>query len=221
MYGRFGTCVGRHPTTLTAYLIDVVNLVSGHLDEPGGSVFATMGAPGQRLSMALMGAGAAPVLPLPAQVPDRGFRQVVGAEPAAIMAKEIATEGRDRIRALFVSAGNPVLSVPNGDELEAALAGLELMVGLDLYVTETTAHCDYLLPVTTMCTSVTTSRWSSTTTPFRQATEAVVAPYGQCRSEWGHHRRAHRGDFSGARRCWRRGPGPAGWRAGAGVRGRW
>lgn len=184
VYGRFGTCVGRHPT-LTAYLIDVVNLVSGHLDEPGGSVFATMGAPGQRLSMALMGAV------LRRSYRRRrsrigGFRQVVGAEPAAIMAKEIATEGRDRIRALFVSAGNPVLSVPNGDELEAALAGLELMVGLDLYVTETTAHCDYLLPVTTMYErddfAVVFQNFQ--TTPFRQATEAVVAPYGQCRSEW-------------------------------------
>ncbi|BBZ68776.1 formate dehydrogenase [Mycolicibacterium insubricum] len=184
VYGRFGTCVGRHPT-LTAYLIDVVNLVTGHLDVPGGSVFATMGAPGQRASMALMGAL------LRRSYRRRrsrvgGFPQVVGAEPAAIMAKEIATGGRDQIRALFVSAGNPVLSVPNGDELESALEGLELMVGLDLYVNETTAHCDYVLPVTTMYErdDFALVFQNFQTTPFRQATEAVVAPYGQCRSEW-------------------------------------
>lgn len=184
VYGRFGTCVGRHPT-LTAYLIDVVNLVTGHLDVPGGSVFSTMGAPGQRASMALMGA----VLRRTYRRRRSrigGFPQVVGAEPAAIMAKEIATEGRNQIRALFVSAGNPVLSVPNGDELEAALEGLELMVGLDLYVNETTAHCDYVLPVTTMYErdDFALVFQNFQTTPFRQATEAVVAPYGQCRSEW-------------------------------------
>ena len=66
------------------------------------------------------------------------------------MAKEISVPGDRQIKALFTSAGNPVLSVPNGDELEGALEGLELMVGLDLYVNETTAHCDYVLPVTTM-----------------------------------------------------------------------
>jgi anaerobic selenocysteine-containing dehydrogenase len=38
-YGRFGTCVGRNGT-LTAYLIDAVNLVAGKLDLPGGSVFS-------------------------------------------------------------------------------------------------------------------------------------------------------------------------------------
>ena len=66
------------------------------------------------------------------------------------MAKEIATPGDRQIRAMFVSAGNPVLSVPNGDELETALDALDLSVALDFYVTETTAHCDYVLPVTTM-----------------------------------------------------------------------
>ena len=51
-----------------------------------------------------------------------GFRPVAAAEPAALMAKEITTPGDRQIKALFTSAGNPVLSVPNGDELEAAVA---------------------------------------------------------------------------------------------------
>ena len=111
---------------------------------------------------------------------------MIGAEPAALMAKEIAVPGKHQIRALFVSAGNPVLSVPNGDELEAAVSGLDLMVGLDLYVNETTAHCDYVLPVTTMYErdDFPLTFQSFQTTPFRQATEAVIAPVGQARTEW-------------------------------------
>jgi len=184
VYGRFGTCVGQNGT-LTAYLIDAVNLVAGKLDAPGGSVFSTLGMPGQKWLMRLMGAGAR-------RGYERkrsrigGFRPVAAAEPAALMAKEIAVPGDRQIKALFASAGNPVLSVPNGEELEAAVAGLELMVGLDLYVNETTAHCDYVLPVTTMYErddfAVTFQTFQAT--PFRQATEAVIAPVGEARTEW-------------------------------------
>jgi anaerobic selenocysteine-containing dehydrogenase len=120
VYGRFGTCVGRNGT-LTAYLIDAVNLVAGTLDVPGGSVFGTLGIPGQRWVMKAMGAGAR-------RSYERkrsrigGFASVAAAEPAALMAKEISVPGDRQIRALFTSAGNPVLSVPNGEELEAAVA---------------------------------------------------------------------------------------------------
>jgi anaerobic selenocysteine-containing dehydrogenase len=184
VYGRLGTCVGRNGT-LTAYLIDAVNLVAGSLDVPGGSVFSTLGMPGQRWAMKAMGAG---VRRAYRRKRSRigGFRPVASAEPAALMAKEISTPGNRQIKALFVSAGNPVLSVPNGDELEEALGALELMVGLDLYVNETTAHCDYVLPVTTMYErddfAVTFQTFHAT--PFRQATEAVVTPVGQARTEW-------------------------------------
>ena len=61
-----------------------------------------------------------------------GFRSVIAAEPAALMAKEMSTPGKHQIKALFVSAGNPVLSVPNGLELEEALEKLELVVGAGL-----------------------------------------------------------------------------------------
>ena len=184
VYGRFGTSVGQNGT-LTAYLIDAVNLAAGKFDTPGGSVFSTLGMPGQKWVMKLMGAGAR-------RAYERkrsrigGFRPVAAAEPAALMAKEISTPGGRQIRALFVSAGNPVLSVPNGEELEAAVASLDLMVGLDLYVNETTARCDYVLPVTTMYErddfAVTFQTFQAT--PFRQATEAVVAPVGEARTEW-------------------------------------
>ena len=107
-------------------------------------------------------------------------------EPAAIMAKEITTAGPGQVRALFVSAGNPVLSVPNGDGLLEAMACLELSVGIDLYVNETTSQFDYVLPATTMYErdDFPLPFQILQPTPFRQATEAVVAPAGQAREEW-------------------------------------
>jgi len=50
---------------------------------------------------------------------------VLGSLPASVMAKEITTPGEGQIRAMFISAGNPVLSVPNGEELAPAVARFE------------------------------------------------------------------------------------------------
>lgn len=184
LYGRTGTCLGRHGT-LVSFLLDAVNLVAGNLDRDGGAMLGTLGLPGERLGNLLLQR-----LALLRYDSRRsrvgGLPQVLGAEPASLMAKEIATPGPGQVRALFVSAGNPVLSVPNGDELEAALERLDLCVSLDLYVNETNAHADYVLPATTMYERADFPLPFQTylTTPFRQATEAVVQPAGEAREEW-------------------------------------
>ena len=167
-----------------AYLIDAVNLVAGNLDTPGGSVFGLMQTVGQRWQNTVMGVALRRMYRRRTRIGD--IPNAIGSEPAALMAKEITTPGDRQIRALFVSAGNPVLSVPNGDELEAAFEELELSVALDFYVTETTSRCDYILPVTTMYEreDFPYTFQAFQATPFRQATEAVVAPAGEARTEW-------------------------------------
>jgi anaerobic selenocysteine-containing dehydrogenase len=184
IYGRTGTCLGRNGT-LTAFLIDAVNLAAGNLDRDGGAMFGDLGLPGFRTLSGL----AQKLLPIGYDARRSrigGFPQVLGTEPASLMAKEITTPGKGQVRALFVSAGNPVLSVPDGDELEDALAGLDLMVSLDLYVNETNAHADYVLPATTMYEREDFPLAFQTlhTTPFRQATARVVEPAGEAREEW-------------------------------------
>ncbi|MBJ7331150.1 MAG: molybdopterin-dependent oxidoreductase [Solirubrobacteraceae bacterium] len=183
IYGRVGTSVGR-AGTLTTMLMDAVNLVAGNLDREGGSMFGTFGIPFERLGMQLLAKGSMSQGSRRTRIGD--FPMVLGSEPATMMAKEILTPGKGQIRALFVSAGNPVLSCPNGDELEGALEELDLMVGIDLYVNETNAHADYILPATTMYEreDFPIPFQSLHLTPFRQATEAVVAPAGEARQEY-------------------------------------
>ncbi|MGV0642492.1 molybdopterin-dependent oxidoreductase [Mycolicibacterium sp. XJ2546] len=202
VYGRVGTSTGENGT-LTTYLLDAVNLVAGNLDRPGGAMFGRYGLPAERW---LNKAGAALLRSVYHRRRSRigGFPSVLGSEPAGVMAKEITTPGRGQVKALFVSAGNPVLSVPDGDELESALAGLDLMVGIDLYVNETLAHCDYVLPAASMYErdDFPLPFQPLQPTPFRQATEAVIAPVGQARAEWEIIDEL-------TRRLWRRTPGLA------------
>jgi anaerobic selenocysteine-containing dehydrogenase len=179
-YGRTGSCLGRHGTVV-AFLIDALNAVTGNLDRPGGAVFG-------RPSIALDDVGARTGLDTYGKARSRigDFPDVLGNMPASVIPQEIETPGHKQLRALFVSAGNPVLSVPDGDAMERALGKLDLLVSLDFYVNETNRHADYVLPTTTFLERDDTpvAFLGFYTTPFVQHSDAVVAPAGEAREEW-------------------------------------
>ncbi|MGW6720501.1 molybdopterin-dependent oxidoreductase [Streptomyces sp. NPDC054995] len=149
VYGRIGSCTVEHGT-LASWLVDVLNILTGNLDRPGGALFplsATARAP----RAAEPGTRSA--------VPGKGFAlgrwssrvsghpEAKGELPIAALAEEIDTPGEGRIRALVVVAANPVLSAPDGDRLDAALGDkLDFMVSVDPYLNETSRHADVVLP---------------------------------------------------------------------------
>jgi anaerobic selenocysteine-containing dehydrogenase len=143
LYGRIGTCTQEYGT-LASWLVDVVNALTGHLDEPGGAMFPkaaafaanTVGAPGVGRGI-VVGRRKARV---------SGAPEVFGELPMTCLAEEIETPGDEQIRALITIAGNPVLSSPNGKRLDAALERLDLMVSFDIYLNETTRRADVILP---------------------------------------------------------------------------
>lgn len=138
-YGRMGVSTQAYGT-LCQWTLQILNIVTGNLDKPGGSLF-TLPAVDQVSNISPGGFGRhfSRVRQLPEF--DREL-------PAAAMAEEITTPGEGQIRALFVGAGNPVLSTPNGRQLDHALAQLDFMVCLDPYLNETTRHADIILPPT-------------------------------------------------------------------------
>jgi len=180
IYGRTGSCLGRNGT-LVSFLLDALALATGNLDRAGGSMFGGAAIPFDRVAEAI---GAGDYGKRRSRI--GGFPEVLGAMPATLMAKEITTPGPGRMRALFVSAGNPVLSVPNGEELEAAIGGLDLCVSIDIYMGETAKLADYVLPATTFLEreDVPLPFLSLFTKPFINMTEAVVEPAGEARQEW-------------------------------------
>jgi len=180
VYGRTGSCLGRNGT-LVAFLLDALNLVTGNLDREGGAMF---GDPPIDLARVVDLAGLGTYAKVRSRVGD--LPEVLGSLPASVMAKEMITPGKGQIRAMFFSAGNPVLSVPNGAELTEAIEGAELSVAIDLYVTDTSRHCDFVLPATTMYEreDFPLPFLALFSTPFIQMTEAVVEPRGEARQEW-------------------------------------
>ena len=143
VYGRIGTTTQRFGTT-ASWLVDVLNVLTGNLDRPGGAMFPrtavgssnTAGEPGRGRGAAF-GRWHSRV---------RGVGEVFGELPAACLAEEIETPGEGRVRALVTVAGNPAVSTPNSDRLAAALERLDFMVSIDIYDNETTRHADVILP---------------------------------------------------------------------------
>lgn len=143
VYGRIGSCTVPHGT-LASWLVDILNILTGNLDRPGGALFPQ---------------AATDKTPRPAG-PGRGFAlgrwhsrvsrhpEAKGELPLAALAEEIdtATPEGSPIRALIAIAANPVLSAPDGNRLDKALDSLDFMVSVDPYLNETARHADVVLP---------------------------------------------------------------------------
>ena len=143
VYGRIGTCTQEYGT-LASWLVDVLNVLTGHLDEPGGAMYPKAAAfahntAGQSGSGRGISTG---------RHTSRvsGAPEVFGELPMTCLAEEIETPGPGQVRALITVASNPVLSSPNGARLARALDSLDFMVSMDIYVNETSRHADVILP---------------------------------------------------------------------------
>jgi anaerobic selenocysteine-containing dehydrogenase len=138
-YGRCGVSTQAFGG-LAHWLINLLNLVTGNLDRPGGAMFTRPAVDVVKRSRpGSYGRWTSRV---------RGLPEYGGELPVATLAEEILTPGEGQVRALVTSAGNPVLSTPNGAQLDRALAGLDFMVSVDFYLNETTRHAHLILPPT-------------------------------------------------------------------------
>ena len=136
-YGRMGVSVQEFGL-LSQYLIMVINIVTGRLDEVGGLMFPNPavdvvnnsgpGYLGKRHSRV-------------SNLPDFN-----GDYPVVAMADEMLVEGAGQLKGFMTVAGNPVLSTPNGEKLDTAFANLDFMVAIDYFVTETSRHANIILP---------------------------------------------------------------------------
>ncbi len=143
VYGRIGVNTVSFGT-LNAWLVNVLNIVTGNFDKRGGAMITTplagsattRGTAGKGKGFAT-GRGHSRVSKKP---------EVLGEYPVAVMAEEIMTPGDNQIRGAITIGGNPVMSTPHSVQLDEAFASLEFMVSVDIYLNETTRHADVILP---------------------------------------------------------------------------
>ncbi len=143
VYGRIGVNTVSFGT-LNAWLVNVLNIVTGNFDKRGGAMITTplagsattRGTAGKGKGFAT-GRGHSRVSKKP---------EVLGEYPVAVMAEEIMTPGENQIRGAITIGGNPVMSTPHSVQLDEAFASLEFMVSVDIYLNETTRHAHVILP---------------------------------------------------------------------------
>jgi len=138
-YGRLGVSTQVFGG-LCQWLVNALNIITGNLDRAGGAMFT-------RPAVDLVAnTGPGHLGKYTSRV--RGLPAYGGELPVAGLAEEILTKGEGQVRALLTIAGNPVLSTPNGMQLERALESLDFMVAVDFYLNETTRHAHIILPPT-------------------------------------------------------------------------
>lgn len=180
-YCSTGLNMGGHGS-LAFWLHECVNALSGNLDRKGGTLvgrgvidFARFGVKRGLL-----------VRDDRSRIGD--FRSTNDAFPGGILADEIRTPGEKQVRALFVTGGNPLITMPNANRLRDAFRELELLVVLDVLPTETASLAHYVLPCTAPLQRpdlpfVFPLMLGLQTKPYLQATRAVVPPEGEQRDE--------------------------------------
>jgi formate dehydrogenase len=181
VYGRTGTCTQRFGT-LNNFLQLALNVVTGNLEVPGGSVFGWAPIDFERFAR-LAGMDTYDNY----RTRARDLPEAMGVLPSQGFAVDIVTPGPDQIRALMTFGANPIISSgAGGAELAEALELLELHFSLDLYVNETNKYAQYILPATTFYErpDLPFAFMGNMLRPTLFATDAVVAPRGDTREEW-------------------------------------
>jgi formate dehydrogenase len=179
LYSSTGVNMGAHGT-LAFWIQEVINAVSGNLDRRGGVLVGKGILDFPRLAKSNL------TRPHRSRVGD--FAAVNDVFPGAILADEIRMEGPERVRALFVTGGNPLITMAGAGRLRDALAALDLLVVTDIHLNETASLAHYVLPATTPFERpdlpfVFPLMLGLQMKPYLQATEAVVRPAGDALDE--------------------------------------
>ena len=169
-----GVNMGRHGA-LAYWLMTMLSLLTGNLDAVGGNIPVTRGtapAPLDRATDATSFVSS----------PWGDYRPNAAGIPGALMADMIRA---GEIRALFVAAGNPALTMAGGDDLADALSSLDLLVTVDLYRNATGELADWVLPACDWFEreDLNTFVQGMQLTPFVHYAPPIVEPVGERRTE--------------------------------------
>ncbi len=168
--------------TLAFWIQEVINAVSGNLDKKGGTLV------GKGVMDFIKFGVKNGVLMKDEKSRIGDFKTVNDAFPGGILADEILTPGERQIKALFVTGGNPLITMANSGRLREAFQKLDLLVTLDIYHNETSSEANYVLPCTDPFQRpdlpfIFPLMLGLQQKPYLQATRALIDPEGEQRDE--------------------------------------
>jgi anaerobic selenocysteine-containing dehydrogenase len=167
-------------TTLTEWAVMTLNAITGNIDRPGGVYFN----PGAFDVPSLIEQFSKRRNPARSRIGD--YPQIFGGPPASVFADDVLSDDAERIRALVVIAGNPVITFPDTPKIEAALRRLDLLVCIDIFPSDTCAFADYALPAATLYEKgglhFLTSNFEPR--PYLEWKPKLIEPRGEARGEW-------------------------------------
>lgn len=148
-------------STLVSYLNKLLWLLTGNFGKPGAMQRHSWMAPLATWSTTVR------------RTPVTGAAMFGGLVPANLIAQEILTDHPRRFRALWVDSSNPAHSVADTAEFTRAMDALDLAVVVDVAMTETARHADYVLPAASQF-----EKWEATffTTEFPHNVFQLRAP---------------------------------------------
>ena len=120
-------------STLCSYLNKLLWILTGSFAKRGGQHLHSSFAP----LFSLSGVGRSPVTGAPI---------IAGLVPSNVVPEEILTDHPDRFRAMIVESANPAHSIADSQNCRAAFESLELLVVIDVAMTETARLAHYVLP---------------------------------------------------------------------------
>jgi len=168
--------------SLAFWLQEVINAISGNLDKKGGTLV------GKGIMDFIKFGVKNGILMRDDKSRVGGMTSVNDAFPGGLLADEILTPGKGQLKALFVTGGNPLITMPNSEKLKTAFQKLELLVTLDIYQNETSSEAHYVLPCTDPLQRpdlpfIFPLMLGLQQKPYMQATKAVVRPVAEQRDE--------------------------------------
>jgi anaerobic selenocysteine-containing dehydrogenase len=120
-------------STLNSYLEKLLILLTGSFGRPGTNLLHSWLAP---LWMSTPGKRYEPT----------GDEIIAGLLPPNSFPRAVLTDHPERLRAVFVDSTNPANTIADTQEVERALRALDLLVVVDVAMTETAALAHYVLP---------------------------------------------------------------------------
>ena len=163
----------------TVRAITTLSAITGNLDVSGGDIITPA-----LWQSSIRVKGSIPDLETSIGAPYPLFRRFAIESTASPLTEAILGQKPYPIKALIIAGGNPLLTMPNTNKVRRAFEKLDLLVVIDVFMTDTAKMAHIVLPGTTFLERQDLRHWRQSGLSLVVATNRVVEPVGNSMEDW-------------------------------------